>query len=279
MSSAIVLLENLWMAGTPFGPASVDIAATMDDVKKCSDVIGIVERRWPSIGKMRFVSSPIHIRLLIFSRDIIAFLAAPDGAGFPTPEQRITTTKPKPVAGIKRGRGNTESSGKGGRKSSNATTTAQGSASPPRYVATLPPMRLRRSLPNGAHSAVPAGGAVGMGVGIGAAAGATGGIDYTAYPTTPANWYGQESPHTDAAGSSGGGNPGGDGAGPGGAFGYGGYGGPGPGSVGAPPGPPGTGPHSAQESFMRSDGPPGAVRGLPMWSTAPPGGAPGSEYQ
>lgn len=267
MSAAIVLLENLWMAGTPFGPASVDIAATMDDVKKCSDVIGIVERRWPSIGKMR---------------DIIAFLAAPDGTGFPTPDQRVVAPKPKPVAGVKRGRGNTESSGKSARKSSNAAT-AHGSASPPRYVPTLPPMRLRRSVPNGAHTAATAG-AVGMGPGIPGAAGAAGGLEYTAYPTTPANWYGQESPHPDASGASGAanggaGNPGPDGAGPGGAFGYGGYVASGAASAaGGPGGPPGSGPHSAQESFMRSDGSTGAVRGLPMWSGPQAGGAPGQEY-
>jgi hypothetical protein len=53
MSSAIVLLENLWTAGTPFGPASVDVNGTMEDVRRCSDVMGIVERRWPTVGKMR----------------------------------------------------------------------------------------------------------------------------------------------------------------------------------------------------------------------------------
>jgi hypothetical protein len=53
MSSAIVLLENLWTAGTPFGPTSVDVNGTMEDVRRCSDVMGIVERRWPTVGKMR----------------------------------------------------------------------------------------------------------------------------------------------------------------------------------------------------------------------------------
>jgi hypothetical protein len=53
LSAAIVLLECLWTAGTPYGPTAVDVTKTMDDVQKCSDVLGIVERRWPSIGKMR----------------------------------------------------------------------------------------------------------------------------------------------------------------------------------------------------------------------------------
>jgi hypothetical protein len=53
MSAVVVLLENLWTAGTQYGPSSVDVAGTMDDVQKCNDVIAIVERRWPAIGKMR----------------------------------------------------------------------------------------------------------------------------------------------------------------------------------------------------------------------------------
>ncbi|KAG8821414.1 hypothetical protein FRC17_009833 [Serendipita sp. 399] len=266
VSSAIILLENLWSVGTPFGPTSVDIATTMDDVKKCSDVIGIVERRWPATGKLR---------------DIIAFLASPDTTGFPTSDRAV---KPKPVAGVKRGRGATESSTKSGRKSS---ATTQNSASPPRYVPVLPPMRVRESRANGSRRGT-TGAATGppasvsaQTVGISPIAGPTSAMDYT-FPTTPANWYPQNSPHPDTAGA--GGPPGGSNGG--GAadhsnagFAYAGYPGPGgPGGAGGP-GPGGPNPH-AQESFMRSDGTANGVRGIPIWP-APPNTGAGSaaEYQ
>jgi hypothetical protein len=54
ITSAIVLLQSVWGASGAQG-TQIDLQETMSDVDKCMQVIVFVERRWPSMGRVRSV--------------------------------------------------------------------------------------------------------------------------------------------------------------------------------------------------------------------------------
>lgn len=229
----------------------------MEDVQKCTDVIGIVERRWPATGRLR---------------DIITFLATPAGSSYPSPE-RTKQQPPQPVVGVKRERSTAERPTKGSRGSKSATTSAASRPSTsPRAFQVLPSIRLRTARGTQETTTHPSGPAAGVSPTDPRAMGPPSSLEYT-YPTTPAQWY--DSAHPDGTSSSAGApvasTNGGtaDHAGTG-TFAY------------YPPGPSAAPPPHAQESFMRRDlgdgGVASGMRGMPMWSG--PGGAPASQdYQ
>lgn len=54
ITSAIVLLQSVWGVNGAQG-TQIDLQETMRDVDRCMQVIMLVERRWPSMGRVRSV--------------------------------------------------------------------------------------------------------------------------------------------------------------------------------------------------------------------------------
>lgn len=88
ITSAIVLLQSVWGASGAQG-TQIDLQETMSDVDKCMQVIMLVERRWPSMGRVRsvrtsrFLSLQFLIKFFCTIRDALAFLLSSEGLPFP----------------------------------------------------------------------------------------------------------------------------------------------------------------------------------------------------
>lgn len=70
ITSAIVLLQSVWGASGAQG-TQIDLQETMSDVDKCMQVIMLVERRWPSMGRVRSVET------FCFPLFLVNFFASP----------------------------------------------------------------------------------------------------------------------------------------------------------------------------------------------------------
>jgi hypothetical protein len=75
ITSAIVLLQSVWGASGAQG-TQIDLQETMSDVDKCMQVIMLVERRWPSMGRVRSVQTFLLLPLLCFLIRFILFLTS-----------------------------------------------------------------------------------------------------------------------------------------------------------------------------------------------------------